>query len=430
MIKYELDNNPHTVKSFLVDDKYKYLSPYFCMLYQYHITHHNQHINFATTDGIKMAIKLRKNMEPWLIDNQNTYMSNNLYTHSLLKNIIILTENMTLYDYISDTTNTHYVDLFLLHKMFNISVVTYNFNLNKNVFLYDKYHTHLIDEHKQLSFEQLLSHDNVYVMLYNPSSKLFSLYTIHTYQKQNGGGANGEYDLNILSKSQIRLFRETIFPLVTRLYVENGNTKDPNEIKILNGTPDFTHFELTTHDFPHLINESIAHDIKYRNVLKFTNQQHSYILYIVSNTSRIQDIEQIGDIKYLVLYYKSIPLSIVNTFELTKKMSFVRGQHIHNIALSYPSFNTMIENITNGLTVGDCKYSLDAHNLYIEGIGELGKTNTPKERNFEIKIVKLVIETDTYIEKDLNDVYFDFTRLLVFLNLGDETIKYELLKAK
>ena len=60
----------------------------------------------------------------------------------------------------------------------------------------------------------------------------------------------------------------------------------------------------------------------------------------------------------------------------------------------------------------------------------MGKTNTPKERNFEIKIVKLVIETDTYIEKDLNDVYFDFTRLLVFLNLGDETIKYELLKAK
>jgi hypothetical protein len=431
MIPNKLDITPSDIKSFRLDEKHKYLSPYMCMLHQFHLVHHKKYITFTQPHEIEMGVKLKTNMDKWLENNQNMYVEHNVYPNSILKNLVILSENMTFYDYIGDKTRPHYIDLYFLHLVFNISVLTYNFITNRNAYFHDKYNSHLIEQHKSLSFEQMLEQDNVYVLMYEPENEMFSLYTKRSYSEQSGGGSNTSYNLDILSKSQVKMFQQNIFPLATRLYVIYDKTDDSTgQVKMVNGIPNFTKFQLVTNDYPSFIRESITHDILYHNVYKFESDssESAYSLYCVANTPRIQDIEKVNDIKHIVLFYKSMPVSIVNLYELTKKMSFVSGTYMHSVTLAYSSFSDMMNNADNGLTIGECKYSLNTSDLYIEGIGEIGKTSTPKERNFEIKVVKLSIGTDTYIENDLHDVYFDFTQLVGLLKLGEQTIRSELVQ--
>lgn len=418
-IEYQSDN----IKKFNIDTEYNYLTPFMCMLHQFQYAKNSTYLNFNNPHEIQIANELKNTVNRWVHKNQHKVISNNLYTNVTMRNLTIYTENMSILDYINDISRTHYVDIFLIHLVYDITILVYNLDIDRNSYNFNRFNSYIIDKHRNIPFDELTRKQNVYILMYDPNMDIYSLYINRTYDVQEGGNDNsGLYSMEILSKSQRNeLFPKTIFPLITRLYVKDED--------IMNGCPSFTNFRLVKNaDIPSAVKNIISHDIKYDNVFMFTNEQGNNKMYLVSSTPRIQDIEKLSDIKYIALYYKDIHVSSVNMFELTKKMSFVYNEYVHNITISYSSFSQLVNNIPNGLTVGDCKYSVDIGNIYIEGIGELGKTSVPKKRNFEIGIVKFILNSDTYLEDELNHMEYDFSRLMELLRLSPENIKRELVK--
>lgn len=385
---------------------------------------------------------LRNNIFKWAKKNRKVNLLLNSYGYISVEDLFFKVGN-PLDDYINGKTNEFTIAEFcVLSFMKDWSIIVYYFDETNNNCTLSLFESFISNKYGNTSYDDLIKSPKAFVLIknmnitpysygiYSPQSHLQS--QSQSQDEQLGGNPNlkqGGHDINILSKRSIKMFNTQIFPLATRLFINTNenNTNEPNVPKIFNGMPTFSTFYIMNKDNVPSYVQNLIKPGYADNVFSFSNDNQSHILYIISHTPRIQDIESINDIKFAILYYKDNIVSEVNLYTLNKRFIFKYSNYIHTLILNYSDLDELMSNIQNGLTVGKCGYITETKNVYIEALGDIGTTAISRERNISVKPTKLFIKGgDTYGESQLYDMYYDFQRLIKLLNMNVDDIKLEL----